>query len=123
MANFLGLTLLTGIVVLPHLSMYWAVGMLWNAVSFKQCRVRRRYMKLNHYFHAFNNFGIPKGNTDRIVKVQTVMEYINTKSRDVYVPEREVTVDEGGCLERGPSPSMCITLVRLQKLHENYHSC
>ena len=83
-AHFLGIIMWMGIVKLPEMHMFWARTM-----------TRDRFDALKKYFHMFNRKAIPKNNTDKLIIVRPVLEFLMEKCCTLYVPSKNLSIDEG----------------------------
>ena len=101
LAQFLGITMMMGILRAPKMSMYWQVGKKWHVPAISTCMSSRRYFQIAKYFHSYNNKAIPDENSDRLIKVRTVMEYLTQKYKTYYIPDKHVSLDEGSMAWRG----------------------
>ena len=63
--------------------------------SFATVMARRRFEAIGKYFHTYNRRAIPQGNTDRLIILRPVMEYIRQKCMSLYIPEQSLSLDEG----------------------------
>lgn len=101
MAQFLGLVFLMGLLKFPEIRLYWSQDPLYHHPIFGQTMCINRFKEILKYFHTFNNLAIQHGNTDRLIKVRTLMEYFSTNFRAIYTPTQELSLDEGGMPWRG----------------------
>ena len=88
MSHFLGLTMLMGLIHAPQMEMYWQVTKKWHVPVFNRTMSSRRYKAIARYFHTYNNAAIPQDNDDRLIKVRTLMEYLQQKFKDSYCPNK-----------------------------------
>ena len=84
-----------GIIGLPEMRMYWARNMTFSLSAFPQTMPRRRFEAIQKYFHSFNRRAIPKGNPDKLMIIRPVLDFIIGKCRSLYVPTRNLSIDEG----------------------------
>ncbi|XP_045617580.2 piggyBac transposable element-derived protein 4-like [Procambarus clarkii] len=101
MARFLGLTILMGILRLPRIRMYWQTGKFWHVPCFNTFMTSKRYELISKYFHIYNSNAIAKDNPDRLIKVRTVMQYLTQKFKTLYIPQKNMRLDEGTMAWRG----------------------
>ena len=64
-------------------------------------RTRDTYLALDRFFHAFNRWAIPRSNTDRLIIVRPVLEYIHDRCKTLIVPSRNLSLDEWMMLYKG----------------------
>ncbi|XP_050705870.1 piggyBac transposable element-derived protein 4-like [Eriocheir sinensis] len=94
-AIFMGLVLLMGIVKLPSIRNCWTNSRLHNYPVFQRAMSGKRFLAILKYFHAFNCRAVPLGNTDSLIKVRPVMEYLLRLFKSVYTPTQNLSRDEG----------------------------
>ncbi|XP_069157036.1 piggyBac transposable element-derived protein 4-like [Procambarus clarkii] len=95
MARFLGLCILMGINRLPTMRMYWQTTKLWHVRFFNLFMTTKRFQHISQFFHTFNNNAVPLNNTDKLIKVRPVMDYLKQRFGEVYLAKRELCLDEG----------------------------
>ncbi|XP_069194662.1 piggyBac transposable element-derived protein 4-like [Procambarus clarkii] len=81
--------------------MYWQTNKLWHARFFNVFTSSRQFQHIAKFFHTYNNKAVPENNSDRLIKVRPVMEYLAEKFASVYVPKKELSLDEGTMAWRG----------------------
>ncbi|XP_069168757.1 piggyBac transposable element-derived protein 4-like [Procambarus clarkii] len=101
MARFLGLFILMGIIRLPTMRMYWQTAKPWHARFFSLFMPSRRFQHINQFFHTFNTNAVPVNNRDKLIKVRPVMDYLKERFAQVYIPKKELCLDEGTMAWRG----------------------
>ena len=94
-ARYLGIIMWMGIIKLPAMSMYWARNQTYSMPSFGRVMARRRFEAIGKYFHSFNRRAIPKNNTDRLIILRPVIDYVRDKCVSIYVPDKNLSLDEG----------------------------
>ena len=100
-AHYLGLSVLMGVIRLPSINMYWGVGKKYFVPAFPECMTLNRYKSISRYFHTYNKEAIPLDNNDRLIQISTVMNFFIDRFKNTYVPERQITIDEGSMAWRG----------------------
>ncbi|XP_069185477.1 piggyBac transposable element-derived protein 4 isoform X1 [Procambarus clarkii] len=101
MERFLGLCILMGINRLPSMRMYWQTAKPWHARFFNLFMTSRRFQHINKFFHTFNTNAVPVNNRDKLIKVRPVMDYLKERFAQVYIPNKELCLDEGTMAWRG----------------------
>ncbi|XP_069194221.1 piggyBac transposable element-derived protein 4-like [Procambarus clarkii] len=101
MARFLGLCMLMGVTKNPTMRMYWQTNKSWHTRFFDMFMTSRRFQHIGQFFHAFNSNAVPVDNTDKLIKVRPVMDYLRHRFQEVYYPMREFCLDEGTMAWRG----------------------
>ena len=80
---------------MPSMRDYWSTIPIFSHPIFPQIMTSARYLELARYLHTFNKKAVPDGNTDRLILVRPVMEYIQSLCRQLYVPKQNLSLDEG----------------------------
>lgn len=101
MAHFIGLVVLMGMLKFPEIRLYWSTDDLYYHPVFGNTMSINRFKDILRFFHTFNDRAIPHGNTDQLIKVRTLVEYINAAFRAAYTPRQELALDEGSIPWRG----------------------
>ena len=94
---YLGFQILMSINRLPSFADYWSKNPNFRYGPVADRISRDRFRELQRYLHFVDNATvIPRGQTghDRLGKVRPILTYITQKCKEVYSPNKEVTVDE-----------------------------
>ncbi|XP_068095881.1 piggyBac transposable element-derived protein 4-like [Hyperolius riggenbachi] len=94
---FLGLVLNMGLTWRPQLSMYWSRNALHQSPQYSGKMPMLRYKMLMRFLHFNNNaedLSREDPSRDRLFKLRPLLDHLNTKFSEIYVPEREIAVDE-----------------------------
>ena len=94
MRKFLGLIFLTGIVRKPKLELYWSTRGIFRTPVFSQTMSRNRFQLIQRYLH-FSDNNAAGTNEDRLYKIRTILDIVVNKFRTNYIPDREISRDEG----------------------------
>ena len=94
-AHYLGLSMLMGIIRLPNLKLYWSNENLFKFPQFSNVMTSARYQELSRFVHAFNKLAVPADNRDMLILVRPVMEYLQVLCKQHYLPNQELSLDEG----------------------------
>ena len=94
-ANYIGLRILMTIIKVPEEKMHWETKKEYYTPTMPRTMPFKKYQQIGKYFHTFNREAIPNDNTDRLIHVRKVMDYIRTRCHKVYQPERKLSLDEG----------------------------
>ncbi|CAK1595554.1 unnamed protein product [Parnassius mnemosyne] len=65
---------------------------------------RNRYLNLMKFLHFVNNYHLDQnvhGADRKIAKIAPIIDYVNKKFRQLYTPERAISVDESLLLWKG----------------------
>ena len=95
MAKFLGMTMMMGYVLLPDMRMYWQRSKPHSMAAFAEVMSRARFEAIRRYLHTFNRKAIPRNNRDKLIVIRPVMEYLQHLFKETYVPDRNLSLDEG----------------------------
>lgn len=98
---FLGLAIHTGNIRLNRLEDYWKTHWLYNFPCFKSYMSRDRYQNILRCLHFSKDPVTEKEKENRTHKIESIVHYFNTKMITVYVPSRELSLDESLVLWRG----------------------
>jgi hypothetical protein len=93
-------------VELPSLHDYWTKDPIFHCQSIAERMTRDRFLDIHRYIHfTNNNTMIPPGNPgyDRLCKVSIILEKIEERFRNIYLPNREVSIDEAMVPYKGRS--------------------
>ncbi|XP_069159468.1 piggyBac transposable element-derived protein 4-like [Procambarus clarkii] len=101
MARYLALCILMGIVKMPTMRMYWQTNQMWHCRFFNLFMSSARFQHISKFFHMYNKKGVPVNNSDRLIKVRPLMDYFSEKFESVYIPKKELSLDEGTMAWRG----------------------
>ena len=99
MKRFLGLLFLTGLVQKPDMEQYWSREEATATPYFRKVMSRNRFQIIWINFHFANNETLDK--EDKLTKNRPVLDYLLTKFKEQYMPERDISIDEGTLLWRG----------------------
>ncbi|XP_068122483.1 piggyBac transposable element-derived protein 4-like [Hyperolius riggenbachi] len=97
MKVFWGLTLSMGITIKPQLQHYWSRNIIHSAPLYSGTMSRKRYEMLLSCLHFVNNdeqVSREDPAHDRLFKIRPLLNHLNTKYQEVYVPERQIAIDE-----------------------------
>ena len=100
-ATYHGIVMWMGIIGLPGIRMYWARNKTYSLPSFPQTVARKRFEAIQEYFHTFNERAIPKNYTDKLIIIRAVLDFMFEKCRTLYMPRRNLSIDEGMLKWRG----------------------
>ena len=94
-AHYLGLAMLMGINRLPSLKFYWSTDPLLANTVYSQVMTYARYQELGRYLHCFNKLNVPPTNKDKLILICPVMEYLQGLCKRHYIPNQNLSLDEG----------------------------
>lgn len=81
------------------IDMYWSKRKILETPIFSKIMPRRRFLSITHFLHFVDNEMISK--EDRIRKVRSVVDYLNTRFQQLYIPKENVVIDESLMKFRG----------------------
>ena len=102
MAKYIGLRILMGINKLPQEKMYWQKNKFFANSVFHETMSYERFKLINKFLHANDKDAIPKGynsynnlaQNDRLLLVRPLIEFLRTRSNEVYIPLMNLSLDE-----------------------------
>ena len=93
--TWLGLMLAMGIVQKKgRLGEYWSTHWLTQTPGFNDTMPRNRFLQILRYLHFVDNEDVSIDKTNKMWKVQNVLDYLNKRFRAAYCPRRELSIDE-----------------------------
>lgn len=95
LAKYLGLTIFFGVLKAPNIRQYWIYGKKTFVPAVSECMLFNRYREINSFFHCFDNNKIPKNNSDRLIKIRPLINYLLELFQIAYTPYKNLTIDEG----------------------------
>jgi len=103
MKKFFGLIFVTGIVRKPKLELCWSMRGIFQTAVFPQAMSRNRFQLILRYLH-FIDHNAAGTNEDRLYKIRTILDIVVNNFRTNYIPDKEISLDEGmlgwrGCLQ------------------------
>jgi len=102
MKLFFSLIFLMGTIKLARIEDYWKTNMLFNIPFFREHMSRNRFMLLLRALHFSRN---PKEGElaprNRLYKIQPILDYFNSKMKEIYEPSKNLSIDESMVLWRG----------------------
>lgn len=93
MKKFLGLIVLMGQVKKNMIHEYWSTDPAIETPFFSKVMSRNRFMQILQTWHFSNNENIAP-NSNRLVKIQPVVDYLKLRFNKVYKPDRQLSLDE-----------------------------
>ncbi|XP_068103444.1 piggyBac transposable element-derived protein 4-like [Hyperolius riggenbachi] len=94
---FLGLTFNMDITWKPQVQMYWSKKPIHCMAIYRATMTRGRYQMLMRFLHFNNNDNdLPSDDPDRdrLFKIWPLLNHLNKKFCEVYMPEQNISVDE-----------------------------
>ena len=98
MKLFLGLLLHMGRVKLPTMEHYWSSSSIYKFPFFSKIMSRNRFHLLLRFWSFSDNESIEKG---RLSKVKLLLDHLNDTMREIYVPDKDLSLDVWMMLWRG----------------------
>lgn len=99
---FFGLFFHMGTIRLSRLEDYWKTSGLFNIPFIRETMSRNRFMLIFRALHFTRNpregEPIPR---NRLYKIQSILNYFNSKMEEVYEPSKNLSLDESMVLWRG----------------------
>ena len=103
---FLGMVICMGIIRLPATVDYWSTNPLLSVHAISNCMPVRRFKALLRTLHLNDNTKAKRPGEDgydKLFKVRPLLDEVLKNSSSLYVPHREVSIDEGMVLFKGRS--------------------
>ena len=103
MKKFLALSLLMGIVRKPAISDYWSTSPFLKGSVFNSVMPRNRYQTILRFLHFADNsqYDPNDPDRDRLYKVRPLVDLLVSKFKAVYIPEKNISIDEELLLWKG----------------------
>lgn len=99
MQKFLGITMWMGLMQLPQLRDYWSTNVLYEN-GIPKIMSRNRFEILLSMFHLCDNEQ-PRLPNDRLFKISPLLDILQQKFKESYIPEELVCIDESNVPFRG----------------------
>ena len=93
MKKFLGLIFITGIVRKPKLELYWSMRGIFQTPVFPQTMSRNRFQLIQRYLYFIDSNAA--GTSEDLYKIRTILDIVVNNFRTNYIPDREISLDEG----------------------------
>ena len=101
MRKFVAITLCMGLIKVPKIQLYWATSsQIFQTPIFRVAMDRNRYLLILRFWHFENNQD-HIGTDDRLYKVRRVIEHLNDRFQEVYIPSEHISLDESLLLWKG----------------------
>ena len=94
MRAFLGIILLMETILLPNLKDYWTTDHKCRILYFAEIFRRDRFLQIFWMLHKNENSEGTRNMRTRTQKISNFLDYIDSKCRENFVPEAELSVDE-----------------------------
>lgn len=100
---FLGILILQGILVKPHVALYWSKNKLIETPIFGKFMSRNRFQLIMKFLHFSDNSTFDKNShpNPKLRKIWPVFSDMMKKFSSVYTPERDLSIDESLMLFKG----------------------
>ena len=95
--TFIAVHILMGIHTLPELQHYWSSDNLLGVPAVANLITKTRFKKLTENIHCNDNTkAVPRGETgyNRLHKLRPVIDALNSRLKEVYIPSSVMAVDE-----------------------------
>ena len=96
--KFIGLIIHMGLVNMPTFKHYWKKDRLFRNESIPTVMSRERFQLIMRFLHFGNN---PNFLDDRLGKVRLMLNHFNDTMSEIYVPGKDLSLDESMMLYRG----------------------
>ena len=92
----MGFCILMGINSLPSLEVHWKRDSIHHYAPIADCISRKRFEDITRYLHFADNSSLSPPGTptyDRLDKVRPLMDHLQKKFAEIYIPGENVSVD------------------------------
>ncbi|GFR15296.1 DDE_Tnp_1_7 domain-containing protein [Trichonephila clavata] len=86
---------MTGIDKRPEIEDYWSSKPFFHTPWYGKTMSIRRFQEISKFLDFADNKGSPEGCENRLYKVMPVLESITKKFKELYIPNKEISIDEG----------------------------
>ncbi|XP_071972612.1 piggyBac transposable element-derived protein 4-like [Engystomops pustulosus] len=104
MLIFWGLLLNMGLVKKPTIRSYWSTDVLYDTPMYRDVMPRKRFEAIMRFIHYSDNSLCPPASDpsyDRLFKIRPLVKHFNLKFAEVYMPEKNLAIDESLVLFKG----------------------
>lgn len=98
---FLGLFIVIGIIPKPSIGDYWTTEFFTQTPAFHHIMPRKRFTDIAKNLHFVDNHDPAAREAGKLWKVCPLLEYIGQRFKEVYIPQRNICIDEAIMLYRG----------------------
>ncbi|XP_071053828.1 piggyBac transposable element-derived protein 4-like [Onthophagus taurus] len=100
---FLAIKILQGIVKKPQERMYWSTAEVFQTPIFSKLFTYQRFYQIQRYLHFADNvtYNSATHPHPKLNKIWPVYENLNGKFSSLYIPERDVSIDESLMMYKG----------------------
>ena len=94
---FFGILIIMGFHVLPSLRLYWSTNDNFFVPKIANIMSLRRFQQILRNLHLNDNSQMPQRdqpNFDRLYKVRPLLDFLNKRYKEVFYPNRNLSIDE-----------------------------
>ncbi|XP_021197731.3 piggyBac transposable element-derived protein 4 isoform X2 [Helicoverpa armigera] len=100
--TFIGVIMLQSIIPLPVEKEYWFPCLPYLKLGkFADIMAYHRFSLIKRCLHFVDNILCGRGIPTKLMKIQPVIDHLNTKFSSLYLPEQEIAIDESLMLWKG----------------------
>lgn len=93
--TWLGLMITMGVVEKKgRIGEYWSTHWLTQTTAFSETMPKTRYLQILCFIHFVDNKDASNDKSNKMWKIQPVIDYLNKRFRSTYHPRRELSIDE-----------------------------
>lgn len=103
MYKFFGILLYMGLCYRSRLEEYWSTGVL-GMLEFRKLMSINRFLLIIRFLHFVDNYELDMtihGSERKTAKIKPVVQHCNEKFRQLYTPQRHLSLDESLLLWKG----------------------
>ena len=103
---YFGFLILMGMINLPSIQDYWKKDVVFNYRPLSSRISRTRFLDIHRFLHFVDNDLLPSYGDQqysKIQKVKPILTYISSKLCDLFIPNRDLSVDEAMVKYKGHS--------------------
>ena len=121
--TWLGLMLAMGIVQKKgRLGEYWSTHWLTQTPGFNDMMPRNRFLQILRYLHFVDNEDVSIDKTNKMWKVQNVLDYHNNRFRAAYWPRRKLSIGENDAEIQGATEYQTVHKEKANQVgHQDLH--
>lgn len=101
MWKYLGICFMTGIDKRTEIQDYWSTREVHHTPWYGKQMPLRRFQQISKFLHFADSLSRPADCVDRLYKIRPILDMLVPKFKSTYVPDREISIDEGMMAWRG----------------------
>ncbi|KAK6466760.1 piggyBac transposable element-derived protein 4-like, partial [Huso huso] len=98
---FFAMFIIIGLVQKPTLKDYWTTEFVLQTPSFGHLMPCKRFFEILRFLHFVDNRDHAQYSHGELWKIQSVLDHIHTTFKQVYIPEKNISIGESLMLNKG----------------------